>query len=55
MNTAELMIAAAVLLAGGLLLPLSHGLRWTLILLLAGLAVAGLLGGSIQFFASLYQ
>jgi hypothetical protein len=55
MNAAEFLIAAGALLAGGLLLPLSHGLRWTLILLLAALVVMTMLGGGAEYFASLYQ
>lgn len=55
MDGTELLIAAAVVLAGGLCLPLSHGVRWTLILLLAGLVVVTMIFGGAQYFSNLYQ
>jgi hypothetical protein len=55
MDATEFLIAAAVVLAGGLLLPLSHGVRWTLFLLLMGLVVATAIFGGAQFFNNLYQ
>lgn len=55
MNATGFALIVAVLLGIGLMLPLSHGVRWTLILLLVGLAVATVMGGGIEYFNSLFQ
>jgi hypothetical protein len=55
MDTTEIVVAAFAVLIGGLLLPLSHGWRWTLILALAALSIMTLLGGGAQYVATLFQ
>lgn len=55
MPTEELLIAAFALLIGGLLLPLPHGARMTLILALIALGVMSFVGGGIQYLMSLTQ
>ena len=55
MTTAELVIAAFALVIGGLMLPLPSGARVALFLLLIGLAVLTLLGGGMQYIASLFN
>jgi hypothetical protein len=54
MTTTEFLIAVFALLSGGLLLPLSSGLRAALFLLLIALSVLTFLGGGMQYIASLF-
>jgi hypothetical protein len=54
MTTTQFVIAAFALVIGGLMLPLPSGARTALFLLLIGLAVLTLLGGGMQYLASLF-
>jgi hypothetical protein len=54
MTTTQFVIAAFALVIGGLMLPLPSGARTALFLLLIGLAVLTLIGGGMQYFASLF-
>ena len=51
----EIVVAAFVLLLGGLLLPLSHGARSALVLALIALCVFTLVGGGMDYVASLFR
>ena len=55
MTTAQLIISVFAVLIGALLLPLSSGIRSALFLLLMGLAVMTLIGGGMQYVASLFE
>ncbi|MGE5269680.1 MAG: hypothetical protein ACM3JG_08420 [Thiohalocapsa sp.] len=55
MTTAQFIIAAFAVLLGGLLLPLSSGLRSALFLALIALVVMTFIGGGMQYVASLFQ
>jgi hypothetical protein len=55
MDATEFLIAVGALLVGGLLLPLSHGLRWTLFLLLVALIITTMLGGGVSYITGLFQ
>jgi hypothetical protein len=55
MDTAQFLIAMFALLIGGLLLPLSSGLRSALFLALVALGVLTLLGGGVQYLISFFQ
>jgi hypothetical protein len=54
MTTTQFLIAVFALLIGGLLLPMSSGLRGALFLVLIALALMTFLGGGMQFIASLF-
>jgi hypothetical protein len=54
MTTNQIVIAAFALVIGGLCLPLGSGARSALFLLLIGLIVLTLLGGGMQFLASIF-
>ena len=54
MQASEFVIAMFALLIGALLLPLSYGMRSALFLLLIGLAVMTLIGGGMQWMASIF-
>jgi hypothetical protein len=51
----QIVVVAFVLLLGGLLLPLSHGARQTLVLALIALAVFTLVGGGLDYVTSLFR
>jgi hypothetical protein len=53
MTVTEGLVCAFALLLAGLLLPLSYGMRMTLVLALIVLAVLSLLGGGAQYLVSL--
>ncbi|MGC2414121.1 MAG: hypothetical protein WA459_15650 [Stellaceae bacterium] len=53
-ETEFLIITVAVLLLG-LALPVSHGARWTLFLLLIGVLALAALGGGMQFLTSIFD
>ena len=53
-ETEFLIITIAVLLLG-LALPLGHGARWTLFLLLIGVLALAALGGGMQFILSAFD
>lgn len=55
MTTAQLVISAFAVLIGALLLPLSYAARMFLFLLLIALTVLTLLGGGMQYIASLFD
>ena len=54
MTTTQFIIAVFAVLIGALLLPLSHGMRAALFLLLIGLAVMTFIGGGMQYIASMF-
>ena len=54
MTTAQFLIAAFALLIGGLLLPLSSGVRAALFLALIALAMMTFLGGGMQYISSTF-
>ncbi len=51
----EIVVAAFVLLLGALLLPLSSGARSALVLVLIALGVFTLLGGGMDYVASMFR
>ena len=51
----EIVVAAFVLLLGALLLPLSSGARSALVLALIALSVFTLVGGGMDYVASLFR
>jgi hypothetical protein len=55
MTTAQLVIAVFALLIGGLLLPLSSGIRTALFLALIAIGVMTFLGGGMQYVMSLFD
>ncbi len=55
MTVTQFMVAVFALLIGGLLLPLPSGARTALFMLLIGLGVLTLVGGSMQYLVSLFQ
>ncbi|HEV2334774.1 MAG TPA: hypothetical protein VGS13_04705 [Stellaceae bacterium] len=55
MTETQFLIAAFAVLIFGLLLPLPHGARWTLFLLLIGLGVLAAVGGGVQHFTDLFD
>lgn len=55
MTTTQFLIAIFALLFGGLLLPLSSGLRAALFLVLIALSVMTFLGGGMQYIANLFD
>jgi len=55
MTTAQFLIALFACLIGGLMLPLSHGLRSALFLALVALAVLTFLGGGMQQVLSVFR
>lgn len=55
MTTAQFVIAAFAVLFGGFLLPLPSGARSALVLALIALVVFTLIGGGMQYVASLFQ
>jgi hypothetical protein len=54
MTATQFVIAAFVLLIGGLLLPLPSGWRAALFLALIALSVLAFLGGSMQWISSIF-
>lgn len=55
LTKAEIVVITFALLLGGLLLPLSHGARQALVLVLIALSVFTLIGGGMDYVASLFQ
>jgi len=55
MTTTQFLISVFALLIGGLLLPMSSGLRMALFLVLIALAVMTFLGGGMHYIASLFD
>ena len=55
MTTTQFLIAVFALLIGGLLLPMSSGVRAALFLALIALAVMTFLGGGMQYIAGLFD
>jgi len=51
----EIVVAAFAVLLGGLILPLSHGARSALVLALIALSVFTLVGGGMDYVASLFR
>lgn len=55
LSKTEIVAAAFVLLLGALLLPLSSGARSALVLMLIALGVFTLVGGGMDYVASLFR
>ena len=55
MTAGQLVIAVFALLIGGLLLPLSSGVRSALFLALIALTVLTFIGGGMHYVASLFE
>jgi hypothetical protein len=55
MTVAQFVIAVFALLIGALMLPLSHGVRSALFLLLIGLAVMTFVGGGMHYVSTLFD
>ena len=55
MTKSQLVIAAFVLLIGGLLLPVSSGIRSALFLALVALSVLTFLGGGMMYVTNLFR
>jgi hypothetical protein len=55
MTTTQFLIAIFALLAGGLLLPLSFGVRSALFLALVAFAVLTFIGGGMQYVTSMFH
>lgn len=55
LSKAEIVAFAFVVLFGGLLLPLSHGARSALVLVLIALSVFTLVGGGMDYVAGLFR
>ena len=55
MTLKQFLIVLFVVLAGGILLPLSHGVRMGLFLALTSLAALTVLGGGMQFMLRVFH